>query len=296
MMTFAGIIVGKLRKTETVMYVLDLWPENLFSVLDIKNPFMRKLVTTISHWHYRRTDKVIALSEQMKEKLIDITGKPKDQIIVLPQACEKIYEKDGFDPTLHERFKNTFNVLYTGNISPAQSFETIIEAAAKLKQSGRNNIKWIIVGDGMSRKHIEIEVEKAGLSNNFVFEGQHPIEDIPKYNHEADVLVGCLVKSELLEATIPAKVMSYIASGKPMALAMDGEVQDLINTNIKCGYAGPTEDAIALADNITKIYEATPDARLQMGQNARDYHFKHFERNIILDRLHDFIFAKSSVE
>ena len=51
MMTFAGIIVGKIRRTDMTIYVLDLWPENLFSVLDIQNTFLRKLVTDISHWH-----------------------------------------------------------------------------------------------------------------------------------------------------------------------------------------------------------------------------------------------------
>ncbi|MGZ6005792.1 MAG: glycosyltransferase family 4 protein, partial [Candidatus Saccharimonadales bacterium] len=66
MMSIAGIIVGKLKRTETTMYVLDLWPENLFSVLDIKNRFLRALITKISHWHYRHVDKLVVLSEKMK--------------------------------------------------------------------------------------------------------------------------------------------------------------------------------------------------------------------------------------
>jgi colanic acid biosynthesis glycosyl transferase WcaI len=290
MMSIAGIIVGKLKKTETTMYVLDLWPENLFSVLDIKNPFFRKVATAVSHWHYRHVDKLVVLSEKMKQKLLEVTNLPPEKIVVLPQACEKVYEKEIHDPALAKRFKSGFNMVYAGNISPAQSFETIIAAAQKLKDSGINDINWIIVGDGMSRKWLEDEVAKAGLADSFYFEGFKPIEDIPRYTDTADGLIGCLVKSDLLEATIPAKVMSYLAAGKPLILAMDGEVQTMVNNTIKGGFASPTSDAQALANNITKLYKLPIRKRQEMGQRNRDYHFKYFERNIILGKLYDFIF------
>lgn len=289
MMSISGIIVGKLRKTETTMYVLDLWPENLFSVLPIKNKFLNMLITSISHWHYRHVDKLVVLSEKMKDRLVEVTGIADHKITVLPQACEKIYEKNIKDIDLEKRFSKGFNILYAGNISPAQSFPTILDAAEILKKH-KIPINWIIVGDGMSKKDVEASVKKRGLQNEFFFEGQKPVDDIPKYTYSADILLGCLVKSDLLEATIPAKVMSYIAAGKPMVLAMDGEVQKLINSTIKCGYASPTEDSAALANNIKKLYSTTPDERSKMGERARKYHFENFERNLILGKLYDFIF------
>lgn len=291
MMTFAGIIVGKLRRTETTMYVLDLWPENLFSVLPIKNRFGKWLVTSISHWHYRRVDKLVVLSEKMRSRLLDVTGITEEKIIVLPQACEKIYEKDISDPVITKRFKGGFNIVYAGNISPAQSFDTVLDAAKQLKQRGLKDIRWIIVGDGMSKKWLEDKVVEHGLSDSFYFEGQKPIEDVPKYTDIADALLGCLVKSDLLEATIPAKVMSYIAAGKPMVLAMDGEAQKLVNETIRCGFAGPTEDSKQLANNIERLYNMSNQERKKMGQRAKEYHFKYFERNIILQKLYNFLFA-----
>jgi glycosyltransferase involved in cell wall biosynthesis len=291
MMSVAGIIVGKLTRTETTMYVLDLWPENLYSVINVKNPFLRKIAAYISHWHYHHVDKLIVLSESMKKQLVEITHISNDKIIILPQSAEKIYETPMQDDALRDRFKDTFNIIFTGNISPAQSFNTMIDAAVQLQEEGYNNIHWIIVGDGMSRKDIEKLVHDRGLANIFSFEGHHPIEDIPKYTTIADCLVGCLVNSSLLEATIPAKVMSYIASGKPLVLAMDGEVQELINTTIRGGFAGPTEDSKALAANIKRLYELSPEERLEIEERLKAYHFKHFERNLTLERLSEFIFA-----
>lgn len=287
MMGISGLMLGKLKRIPTITYVLDLWPENLYSVVRIKGKFWRWFAAKNSHWYYKKSDKLIALSDRMRGKLVKVTSKSANEILVLPQTCEKIYEVPIKDQALLNKFKDGFNIVYAGNISPAQSFETIIEAAKILR---KENINWIIVGDGMSKNAVEASVHKNNLSNKFFFEGQKPVDDIPRYNYIADSLIGCLVKSDLLEATIPAKVMSYIASGKPMILAMDGEVQTLINKTIKCGYAGPTGDAKALAKNIQQLINMSVSERKAMGLRARKYHFANFERNLILKQLQNFIF------
>jgi glycosyltransferase involved in cell wall biosynthesis len=105
--------------------------------------------------------------------------------------------------------------------------------------------------------------------------------------------VAGLVKSELLEATIPAKVYSYIASGKPIVLAMEGEVKDLIENKIKCGYVGPPENHVEFARNIKRIYEKDQEQLELLGDNAKNYHSKYLERNKTLKLLFDFIFKIS---
>lgn len=295
MMALPGILIGKLKRIPTTMYVLDLWPENLYSVLPIKNRILKRIASAHSHWYYKNVDQIIALSDRMRDKLATISGQRPEAIAIIPQACEEVYEKKVSDPILRKRFDNTFNIVFTGNISPAQSFETMLDAAELLVQKGLRDIRWIIVGDGMSRQQVEKDVKNRQLSEYFVFEGQKPIDDMPKYANIADILVGCLVKSDLLEATIPAKVMSYIAMGKPIVLAMDGEVQDLINTTIGCGFAGSTGDNHTLAKNIKKIYHLSINQRVKMGNRARKYHTEHFNRKLLLDELYNLIFASREV-
>ncbi|MCB5281633.1 MULTISPECIES: glycosyltransferase family 4 protein [unclassified Arthrobacter] len=293
MMTIAGLILSKVRKIESTMYVLDLWPENLFSVLKIKNKFLRLLVERVSHWHYRQADNIIVLSEQMRGKIQGITGLPDAKITVVPQACERLYEQEIHDPELAERLGNGFKVVFTGNISPAQSFETIIDAAETLKSEGLTDISWVIVGDGMSRSSVQGEIALRGLDDEFIFEGHHPVSDIPKYTTLADVLVGCLVKSELLEATIPAKVMSYIASGRPVVLAMDGEVRNLVEDQAQCGLVGPAGNSSTLADNVRSLHALTPEQRRELGARGKAYHLAHLQRTVVLKRLKDFIFNEA---
>ena len=83
--------------------------------------------------------------------------------------------------------------------------------------------------------------------------------------------------------------MSYIALGKPIVLAMDGEVQDLINETIQCGFACETNNATKLAENIAKIYHMNEQERKAMGEKARKFHFSNFERDLVLNKLYKFM-------
>jgi len=287
-MGIAGILVGKLQKIEIITYVMDLWPENLYSVLNFKNRFIRKLLMSSSTWFYKKTDKLICLSKHAIEILKERTGKSDESFCYIPQCCEKVYETPIYDRELEARFAKGFNVVYTGNISPAQDFPTILQAAEQLKCEGYY-INWIIVGDGMSYKEVRAAVRERGLSDSFFFEGVKPVEDIPKYTAIASCLVACLVKSPLLDCTVPAKVMSYIASGRPVVLAMDGEANALINES-GCGLACVSGDAEGLAGNIRKIYSLSNEERAQMGEQGRKLHFEQFERNANLKKLLDFVF------
>lgn len=293
MMSLAAVVLARFKRIPLTMYVLDLWPENLFSVLPLEQGLPRTVLTRHSHWYYRQADRLVALSARMAERLAEVSRHSRDEITVLPQACEKLYETTIPDPDLEARFAGTFRVVFTGNISPAQSFGTMVEAARLLVDRGLSDVRWIIVGDGMSRAEAEASVRAAGLTEYFSFEGMVPMADVPRYTHIADVLVGCLVTSDLLEATVPAKVFSYIASGRPIVLAMDGEVKELVEDQIGCGRVGPTQDAAALADGVAEIHALSSAERRVLGDRARRFHHAHLSRDLILAKLYDVVLGQA---
>jgi len=290
MMTYIGIILGRLKKIETTMYVLDLWPENLYSVLEIKNKMLRSIVSRISNWHYKNVDKIVANSQRLLEILSERTCKDSNKMTFIPQFCEKLYEEVVKDEDIISRFSKGFNLVFTGNISPAQSFETVISAAKILKTKGYNDIKWIIIGDGMSKKWFQEAVESEGLNECFDFIGHQPITEIPKYTYVADVLFACLSKSDMLDCALPAKVISYYAAGRPMVFAMDGEVQQIMESS-KAGYAVDAEDSESFAGAIEKVYLADKDIHMKMGENAKGYYHEHFHRDMNIEKLDGFMFS-----
>jgi glycosyltransferase involved in cell wall biosynthesis len=244
----------------------------------------------MSYWHYRQSNGIIGVFKGMQERLINEVGIPKERTLYIPQAPEKIYEKSINDESLQKRFKDTFNIIFAGNINPAQCFDVITAAAKIVHEKGPTNIRYIIIGDGMSKKWLESEVDRLGLGEQFVFEGLKPVNDIPKYQSIADATIVALSKSPLFEYGIPAKVYSYMPAGKPIIASMDGEGKRLINDMAKCGVCVDSGDIKGLANAILHVSTLPTKKRDALGFNGKKYYFKHFEREHNLDRLEQFVF------
>ena len=284
MMSYAGIRIAQKKKIGCAMYILDIWPQNLYSVIPIKNKLVCKFLYAWSMWYYKKPDQLITVSEKMRQYFLTTLGKKEADITFIPQCPEKLYEKNVYDPELDERLPKGFRIVFTGNISPAQDLEMITEAAGQCVKNGLTDLQFIIVGDGMSRTHWEELIAQNGLQEYFTFEGFHPIEDIPKYTTLADALLGTLSKDGLQDFSIPAKVMSYLAGGRPLLLAMEGEPEEIIR-KADCGFCSKPGDAKALADNIKALHAMSVAERETLGDNARAYQLAHFERNRSIDQM-----------
>ena len=284
MMAAAGLRIGKKKKIDTTMYILDIWPQNLYSVLDIKSKLLRKMMYSISMNIYKKPDKLITVSEKMRQYFIEKLDRPEDNVTFVPQFPEKLYEERKSSETLRARFEGGFRIVFTGNISPAQNFDMVTDAAALLKKEGYTDIKFIIVGDGMSAGDLKESVEKKALQDIFYFEGFRPIGEMPEYADIADALIATLKSEGVEDYSIPAKVMSYMASGKPLLIAMEGEINDIIH-RAECGLTSDPDDAAQLAENIKTLYHMDKASRDQMGKNAYLYQQEHFERDKSIDKI-----------
>ncbi|MDO5601173.1 MAG: glycosyltransferase family 4 protein [Oscillospiraceae bacterium] len=282
LMMLPAVWTSKFRRVPLTTYVLDLWPENLYAGLPIKNKAARALVTKVSHWFYRRSDKLIGVSPAMSEKLRAIA--PKRRVETVPQYCEDLYAADVDDPALRERFAGAFNVLFAGNISPVQDLGLLVKCAKLLKQAGRADIRFILVGDGMSRAELEKQIADEDVRDWFVFEGQHPVTDIPAYHTMADALFASLAPSEDVGLTVPAKITSYMAAGRPILCCIDGEASRVVR-EAGCGYTGAAGDAQALYENLIRLAALPPNQRKELGEAGRRWYQAHYRRGPLLKEL-----------
>ena len=95
LMSFPALVYGKLHHVPVTNYVLDIWPENLYSVLPVKSRFWQKVAAAVSDWHYRAADRLIAMSDGLRDKLLARTGKAEQDVTVIPQYCEDFYATPG---------------------------------------------------------------------------------------------------------------------------------------------------------------------------------------------------------
>ena len=194
----------------------------------------------------------------------------------LPQYAEESFEKS----RLQTIDNGVIDLMIAGNIGRAQSVDTIINAAEILK----NNPKYLfhIVGAGSGLKKIKSLTEKKELKN-IIFYGNRPFSEMEKLYTIADIMLVTLENKPYANLTIPGKVQSYLAFGKPVLGAINGSTYSLINDN-KIGVAVESGDYNGLA---LAIKELTKDDLNNYGKNARDYYFKNMAKSVFFKKLTD---------
>lgn len=273
MMSKAGIFYSKKHKKPCVLYCLDLWPESLVAGGISRESAIFKHYNQVSKKIYQAVDGLFVTSKMFINFLSDTFGIDKKRIKYLPQYAEMF-----FHPVEEVKSKKTFDFVFAGNIGEIQSIETIINAADILKNEP---VYWHIVGNGSDLERLK-NLTKRKMLNNVVFYGRKPVEEMLDYYAMADAMLVTLKADPVLSLTLPGKVQSYMAVGKPIIGAINGETKTVIE-EANCGFCGEAEDSNQLADNIRKFMNYTN--KEQLGINARKYYEKHFTKNRFMNKL-----------
>ena len=274
MMANAGITYKKRNRVPLILYSLDLWPESLeWGGINRSSPIF-KYFHRVSKKIYEQADCVAVTSKLFARYFADEFN--INQVEYLPQFAEDIFSSDIVE---NERTGEDINLVFAGNIGVAQSIVTMIKAADLVKDIGR--LKWHIVGDGSELNRLK-NLSSSMHMDNVVFHGRKPLEKMPEIYAKADAMLVTMQKSSILSYTLPGKVQTYMAAGKPIIGAIDGETA-LIIKEAQCGFCSDAEDAEALSENVRRFIAS--DAKEQMGRNARSYYDRHFSKEKFMEDL-----------
>lgn len=287
-MALPSILIKKLKKAALVHYVLDLWPESLAAAGGHGEGMAFKLVCKLVSYIYSKSDLILASSKGFIPKMIE-RGADPECVKYWPQWAEKVYS-EGLEQLGDYPLEdlNCFKIVFAGNIGEAQSFGTLLDAAELIKEEGREDIHWNILGDGRLKRWVEEEIEKRNLQDVFHLLGRRPIEEMPYYYRRADALLVSLKENELFSLTLPAKVQSYLASGKPIIAAMNGEGARVV-AEAGAGLTCRAEDPKALAGLIIEMSRLSLDERKELGRKGKEYFDLNYSRDVLLERLDSYI-------
>jgi glycosyltransferase involved in cell wall biosynthesis len=285
-------IVAKKRFNSIPIYfwVQDLWPDSLKDTGAFKNEFILNAVDKLTRYIYKKSDFILVQSEAFVEYIVK-QGVPSNKIKYFPNPTEKFYNIYDIKIEYSKLFSNGFNLIFAGNIGEAQSFDTLIEAAYKLRRLNYP-IFWNIFGDGRAKEQFSRKVIELNLEDNFKFHGTFKSEEMPSLFACADALVVSLKKSKIFSLTIPAKVQSYLACGKPIIGSIDGQGARIIK-QAKAGLVSDSEDVHNLVSNIIQLYNLSEIERTTLGLNGRAYFEKEFSMEILVDKLENIFKLKS---
>jgi len=225
---------------------------------------------------YRRADRVVVLSRDMKQLLIN-AGIPAGRIQCVPNWVDTttVYpvKRDNLFRREHD-LDGQFVVMYSGNLGLCQRLETVIDAAERLCQ--RDDIVLLFVGEGVSRPRLEELVLEKGLSN-VRFLPYQPKDRIAQSLSAADLHLVPL-DPRIASCLMPSKFYGILASGTPvLAIAPeDCELAELTREH-DVGVVVPPGEPEALVDAILRLVDEGWDLA-EMGERARRLATESYDR------------------
>ena len=275
MMCWPGFRYARKHNKKCVMYCMDLWPASLAAGEIKEDSLIYKVFKRISKRIYRRADKILITSRMFQDyfdEQFNITG---DKIEYLPQYADSQFE----EKLSSGEEKSTVDLMFAGNIGAAQSIYTILGAAELLKEE--KNVFWHIVGDGSELKAAKNFCTNLNLEN-VIFYGRRPIDEMPELYSKADAMIVTLTGDPFISMTLPGKVQTYMAAGKPILAAARGEIPSVLSDS-GCGLCCEADNAEAFAELVKDFIKSTDKKNFAL--KARAYYEANFTRRAFVDKL-----------
>lgn len=265
-------IVRLFRKCLVVYNAQDLFPDTLSGTgLAKKGGLLWKIGSWVARVTFNNTDKIIAISEDIKRTLVEEKGIPADKVVVVynwvdsdavvPIAKEEnpLFEEFGLN-------REKFHVVYAGNLGNAQNINIVVDAAARLRDN--ENVEFVVFGSGGLESDIRARIETEGLKNLRLLPLQ-PVERVKYVYSLGDVcLVSC--KEGLGGSAMPSKTWSILSCGRPVLANFDeGELQMILTKN-QLGVFTKAGDLEGFVEAISQL-AAEPEKCEKMGARGRQF-------------------------
>lgn len=277
-----GAMMARIKRTPFVFEVQDIWPESLFSSGMVLEGRLTKAVERVCQHLYRRAAAVVVPSDGMKQRLVD-KGVPAAKVeVIYNWADEEVYRPLPRDPSLgvDHGLDGKFNVIFAGNVGIFQALDALVDAADILRD--REDIQFVVLGDGVDLPRIRALAEERKLEN-IKFLGHFPAEEMPRFFAWADALLIHLRAVSVFDTAIPSKTQSYLACGRPIICAMNGDAARLVQ-EAGAGITCPPEAPQELADAVRRLAEMQADEREELGCSGRRTFEERFSKRVIIRR------------
>ena len=280
---FQGVtawVLARIKGAKFLFEVRDLWPQFAIAVGVLKNPVLILLSEWLERFLYRRADRVMVNSPGFLEP---VTSRGAKRVELIPNGADPSMfdpNNDGMEFRRSNQLMDKFVVLYAGAHGMSNDLEVVLDAAALLVD--RNEIQLVLLGDGKEKPALMTRAQKMDLKN-VTFLPSVPKTEMASALAGADACLAILKPLEEYKTTYPNKVFDYMAAGRPVVLAIDGVIREVVEA-AGCGIFAAPGSADEVANAIRQLAADKKESRI-MGLQGRDYLQRNFSRAAIGEKL-----------
>lgn len=285
----AGLAIARLKDCALVTWVQDLWPQSLEVTGYVRSPRLLAAVARVVRWIYAGNDMLLMQSRAF-EPALRALAPARVPLRYHPNPGEPsppgpASAGSGVPPAL--RLPAGFTIVFAGNLGTAQALEAVLDAAELTRADG--DLSWVLIGSGQRGPWLAEQVRARSL-HNVLLAGRYAPEAMPAILAQASALLVSLVPDPAMSLTVPSKLQTYLAMGRPIVAALDGEGARLIQ-EAGAGVCSPAGNAPALADAVRQLRRLSAAQREAMGARGRAYHASHFDPDRLTRALVDHLQA-----
>jgi hypothetical protein len=277
---WAGVWCHWLRRWPFVLEIRDIWPESIVAVGAMRRSLSTRILEWLERRMYAAADHIVTVGDGYRAQLRQ-RSVPEDKISVIPNGvdAEKFRPRPA-DAALRARWDGTgrFVCAYVGTIGMAHGLDVVLKAAAMLRERGRRDVQFWIVGDGAERLALERQARELRL-DNVAFTGLVAKDHIDAVLASCDACLVHLRGTELFGTVIPSKVFEMLAMQVPIIMGVRGQAQQIV-LEASGGVAMTPDDPQSLLDCVEVIAR-----RREIYARGREYVCRHFDRSQLAQRL-----------
>ena len=276
--------LARLKRARFLFEVRDLWPYFAVAVGVLTNPVLIRLSEWLEGFLYRHADRVMVNSPGF---VAHIRARGVQRVDLIPNGADLTM----FDPTadgadFRQRYGlgSDFLIVYAGAHGLSNDLDVVLDAAQLLRAHA--GLRFVLIGDGKEKPRLQRRAEALALPN-LVFIDSLPKNEMRAALAAADAGLAILKPIAAYKTTYPNKVFDYMAAGRPVLLAIDGVIREVVEA-AQGGIFVPPGDAAALSAAAERL-SADRAAAQAMGQRGRAYLEKHFDRAQLAAQLADLL-------
>jgi glycosyltransferase involved in cell wall biosynthesis len=261
----AGLALARANRAPFVLDVRDLWPAAAISLSQIPSTRAVQLGERIERLLYRQAAAVTTVTEPFVRHIEAIRRRTPPPALVVNGTLDMFFtiERDLDARRELGVSDDSFVVMFAGTLGIAQALPSVLEAAALLEPG----IEIVFVGDGPVRNTLERKTVARGATN-VRFHPQVPLVAMPRLLAAADALLVTLSAHPTFEDFIPSKLIDFMATGRPVIVAAQGESARIVS-EADGGVTVAPEDPRALAEAIHRL-RSDPAEAARLAANARE--------------------------
>jgi glycosyltransferase involved in cell wall biosynthesis len=268
----AAALFGWVRRLPFVIEIQDLWPDSVAASDMAGTSTLARVIGGICKFVYARAAGIIVQCPGMKERLVE-AGVPAAKITVVYNWTDEeaiAHPTPLSVPALDRPGLTT--IVYAGNLGRAQTVATIVRAA-RIAADSAPELRVLIVGDGVEERNLRALAAEIG-ADNVIFHDRVSRGEVASLYPRAAALIVSLTRQDLFSYVIPTKTQAYLAAGRPLLMAVNGDAARLVG-EAEAGISVPPEDEKAMAEAMLTFSRMTPAERDAMGRRGAAYYREH---------------------